>query len=277
MRDDGIKVDLGAVEETLVLPLWARAKDAEGKDPVVNDIYAREIVAKIDYDFDRIDSRYMDNHQLVWSIRAYNFECCVRDFLECHGDAMIINVGAGLETTFKRVDNGSVLWVNVELPDVAALRQQLIPDSEREITIAKSVLDFSWMTDLEGLTEGRALLVTAAGVLCYFEPGEVRALLQKLAATYPSAHMIFDAMSRFTIWFSNRAIIKKSGMDSSARLKWHLKKASRLKKWVDAIQIIEEYPMFSRVPIKEGWSKKLVRDVGIAGRLRLYNMVHVQL
>ncbi len=35
--------------------------------------------------------------------------------------------------------------------------------------------------------------------------------------------------------------------------------------------------MFSRVPIKEDWSKKLIRDIKIADRLRLYNMVHVQL
>jgi len=277
MGDPDIKIDLGAVEETLVIPLWARAKDAEKRDPILNDIYAREIVAKIDYDFDKIETRYMENHQLVWSIRAYNFDRCVREFLESRANPVVVNIGAGLDTTFRRVDNGSVLWVNIELPDVAALRQRLIPDSERERTIAKSVFDFSWINDIVPQKESRALLIMAAGVLCYFETADVKALFQKLAGAYPSAHMIFDAMSRFTVWFSNRAIIKKSGMDSSARLRWHLKKASHLKKWVDTIQIIEEYPMFSRTPIKEGWSKKMVRDIRIAGRLRLYNMVHIQL
>jgi hypothetical protein len=66
-------------------------------------------------------------------------------------------------------------------------------------------------------------------------------------------------------------------MNSSARLKWHLKRASSLKRWVDTIKIIEEYPMFSRAPVKDDWSKKLIRNVRIAGRLRLYNMVHVLL
>lgn len=189
---------------------------------------------------------------------------------------MVINIGAGLDTTFKRVDNGSVLWINIELPDVAALRQELITDSEREKTIAKSLFDFTWMDDVAPQINGRSMLFMAAGVLCYFEPDEVETLFRKLADAYPSAHVLFDAMSRFTVWFSNRAIIKKSGMDSSARLKWHLKRASSLRRWVDTIKIIEEYPMFSRVPIKEDWSKKLVRDIKIAGRLRLYNMVHVQ-
>lgn len=223
MNDQDLKIDLGAVAETLVIPLWARAKDAEKKDPILNDTYAKDIVAKIDYDFSKIETKYMENHQLVWTIRAYNFENCVREFIKNKNNAMVINIGAGLDTTFKRVDNGSVLWINVELPDVAALRQKLI-----------------------------------------------------LADAYPSAHVLFDAMSRFTVWLSNRAILKKSGMDSSARLKWHLKRASGLRRWVDTIKIIEEYPMFSRVPIKQEWSKKLIWDIKIAGRLRLYNMVLIQ-
>jgi hypothetical protein len=47
--------------------------------------------------------------------------------------------------------------------------------------------------------------------------------------------------------------------------------------WVHTIEIIEEYPMFSRMLIKDSWSKKLIRDIKIAGRLHLYNMVHVLL
>jgi O-methyltransferase involved in polyketide biosynthesis len=276
MNDQDLKIDLEAVAETLVIPLWARAKDAAKKNPILNDTYAKDIVAKIDYDFSKIETKYMENHQLVWTIRAYNFENCVREFLKNKNNAMVINIGAGLDTTFKRVDNGSVLWINIELPDVAALRQKLIPDSEREKTIAKSLFDFTWMDDVAPQINGRSMLFMAAGVLCYFEPDEVETLFRKLADAYPSAHVLFDAMSRFTVWFSNRAIIKKSGMDSSARLKWHLKRASSLRRWVDTIKIIEEYPMFSRVPIKEDWSKKLVRDIKIAGRLRLYNMVHIQ-
>jgi O-methyltransferase involved in polyketide biosynthesis len=277
MNKQDLKIDLGAVEETLVIPLWARAKDAEKNDPIINDTYAKDIVARIGYDFAKIETRYLENHQLVWTIRAYNFDNCVRQFLKNKNSPTVINIGAGLDTTFKRVDNGNVLWINIELPDVAALRQKLIPDSEREITIPKSVFDFTWLDDIAQKIKDRSLLFMAAGVLCYFEPDEVEILFRKLAAVYPSAHVLFDAMSWFTVWFSNRAIIKKSGMDSSARLKWHLKRASHLKKWVDTIRIIEEYPMFSKVPIKQEWSKKLVRDIKIAGRLRLYNMVHIQL
>jgi O-methyltransferase involved in polyketide biosynthesis len=75
-------IELGAVQETLVLPLWARAKDAEKEDPILNDTYARDIVAKIDYDFAKIESEQTESHQLVWPVRAYNFDSSIREFLK---------------------------------------------------------------------------------------------------------------------------------------------------------------------------------------------------
>jgi O-methyltransferase involved in polyketide biosynthesis len=276
MKNQDIKCDLSGVEETLVFPLWARARDAEREDPVLGDSHARDIVSGINYDFSKIETRYMQNHQLVWVIRAFNFDAGVREFLAINSRAVVVNIGAGLDTTFQRVDNKRVLWVNLDLPDVAELRQRLIPDLERETTIAKSVFDFTWMDDIARHTEGRPILFMAAGVLCYFEASEVEALFRMLAAAYPSAQLIFDAMTRFTVWVANRAVLKGTGMNSSALAKWHIKKASHLKKWVDTLKVIEEYPMFSRVPFKANWSRKLIRDIKIAGRLRIYNMVHVK-
>lgn len=267
---------MGAVQETLIIPLWARAKEAEKSHPILCDSYAKDIIKRIDYDSSKFETKYMENHQLAWSIRAYQFDKYIRKFLKQHKNALIINIGAGLDTTFQRVDNGSILWINIDLPDVAELRQKLIPDSERQITIAKSVFDFTWIDLILPKTKGRSILFMAAGVLCYFEPSEVKILFCKLADSFPSAHMLFDALSRFTVWVSNRSVLRKSRMDSSALMKWHMKKAPSLKKWVSTIKIIEEHSMFSSIPIKKDWSKKLKRDIKIAGRLRLYYMIHLR-
>ena len=276
MKDKDLKIDLGAVQETLVIPLWARALDAKENDPILGDTYARDIVARIDYDFSKIATKHMENHKLVFPIRAYSFDRIIGEFLEQNNRAVVVNIGAGLDTTFQRVDNGHVLWINIELPDVAALRKKLIPDTERELTIAKSVFDFSWGDSIARKIEGRSIMFMAAGVLCYFEARDVEILFHNLSNVYPSAHFSFDAMSWLTMWGTNRDLMKKSGIDSSAFLKWHMKRASRLRKWVSTIKIVEEYPMLSRIPIKKDWSKKVVRGMKIAGRLRLYNMVHIQ-
>jgi O-methyltransferase involved in polyketide biosynthesis len=277
MNNQDIRISLGAVQETLMLPLWARARETEKDNPVVCDTYAKNIVEKIDYDFSRIEESPAADHQGVWAIRAYNFDNIIEAFLENNSRAVVVNIGAGLDTTFQRVDDGTVLWINIDLPDVVALRQELIPDSEREMTIAKSVLDFTWIDDISQWTGGRSILFMAAGVLCYFEAREVEILFRKLADTYPSSRVIFDSMSWFVAWGTNRQIMKKGGFDSSILIKWHLKRASGLRKWVDTIKVIEEYPMLSKVPIKNDFSKKEILKLKIVGLFRLYNMIHVQL
>ncbi len=249
----------------------------EKDNPILYDPYARDIIARIDYDFSRIEEGQAGEHQLVWPIRAYNFDCIIQKFLVQNSNAVVINIGAGLDTTFQRVDNGSLIWINIDLSDVVILRQKLIPDSERETTIAKSVFDYTWMDDVAQQTKSRSVMFMAAGVLCYFETQEVENLFRKLSNVYPSAHFIFDAMSWFTVWGGNRAILKESGMKSTAIMKWHLKRASRLKKWVNTIKVIEEYPILSRVPDKNDLSKRVMWGLRIAGLFRLYNMVHVQL
>jgi hypothetical protein len=46
---------------------------------------------------------------------------------------------------------------------------------------------------------------------------------------------------------------------------------------VKTLVIVEEYPMFSRLPKKIDWGKKLLWDMKIADFLGLHNMVHVRL
>jgi O-methyltransferase involved in polyketide biosynthesis len=275
MNNQATKIDLGAVQETLMLPLWARARETEKNNPIVCDPYAKNIVERIDYDFSQIEEGPAADHQGVWAIRAYNFDNIVKEFLANNNKAVVVNIGAGLDTSFQRIDDGSALWINIDLPDVVALRQKVIPDSEREMTIAKSVFDFTWIDDMSRWMNGRAILFTAAGVLCYFERHEVETLFRKLAETFPSSHVIFDSMSRFVAWGTNRKILKNSRMD--ALIKWHLKRASDLRTWVDTLKVIEEYPMLSKVPVRNDFSKMEVLQIKIVGLFRFYNMIHVQL
>ena len=280
MDNQDIEIDLGKVQETLLLPLWARAREAEKDNPIVYDIYAKNIIEKIDYDFSQIEDSHMADHQGVWAIRANNFDNIAKAFLAKNESAVVVNFGAGLETTFQRVDNGTVLWVNIDLPDVVALRQKLIPDSERETTIAKSIFDFTWIDDISRLTKGSPIMFMAAGVLCYFESREIKFLFRKLAETYPLSHVVFDSMSWLPAWGSNREIkksMKNSEMDASPLIKWHLKRASGLRKWVDTVKIIEEYPLLSRVPARNDFNRKERLQIKIVSRFRFYNMMHVQL
>jgi O-methyltransferase involved in polyketide biosynthesis len=277
MKDEKIKIELGPVQKTLFVPLLSRAKELEKEYPLIIDSFAKEIVAKIDYDFSMIESEMEKNHQIVWIIRSFNFDNCVKDFLLSNTNALIVNIGAGLDTTFHRVDNGNIYWINLDLPDVINLRQRLIPDSEREISIAKSILDFTWINSLNKFAKDRPVLFLSAGVFCYFTENEIKTIFKEISNAYPLCHLIFDAMSWLTVWGANRSIMKKSGIDSSSMLKWYLRKTSILKKWVDTIEIVDNYSMFSKLPKEIGLDKKVLRGMKIADFFGMYKMIHCKL
>jgi O-methyltransferase involved in polyketide biosynthesis len=260
-----------------MLPLLARAMEAAKESPILRDTFARDIVLRADYDFAKLRAVLKDElHQVSFAVRALNFDSEISGFLKRNGDGTVVNIGSGLDTTFRRVDNGRLRWVNLDLPDVIALRRQIIPDSERELTIAKSVFDFTWMDDMGDHSRDSPLLFMAAGVLCYFDPSGVRNLFRRLSGAYPSAHVVFDSFAWFTTVAWNIGV-KMGKAHVSAPMRWHLQKASHLKKWVASIEVIEEYPMFQKVEGRDDWASKTIRGMRVIDFLRLYKMMHVQL
>jgi O-methyltransferase involved in polyketide biosynthesis len=52
-----IAPDLGHVQETLLIPLYARARDATRRHPVLHDERAAALVDSLEYDFSRSEAR----------------------------------------------------------------------------------------------------------------------------------------------------------------------------------------------------------------------------
>lgn len=141
-----IKADFTHVQETLLLPLFGRAKLSKKDNPVLKDSKAIEIVENlIEYDFERLDRHLSPYGNVSWLVRAKMFDDTIRRFETEHQEATIVNFGAGLDTTFFRVDNGLIKWYDLDLPEVIEVRKRIIPESDRMKCIAKSLLDASWI------------------------------------------------------------------------------------------------------------------------------------
>ena len=105
----------------------------------------------------------------------------------------MINLGAGLDTTFYRIDNGSIRWYDLDLPSIIALRKQLLPETDRTHAIAKSLLDASWYDEVTHTKHG--VFAIAGGVLALLEEWQVRAFFSALADHLPGAELVFTAYS----------------------------------------------------------------------------------
>ncbi len=117
---------LEGVAETLLIPLFIRAKEACREDALLKDETAVELVKRIDFDFSRIKLQEHDVLGLV--LRVREFDRFARDFLAKHPDGVVVHIGCGFDTRFDRVDNGKVEWFDLDLPEVVRSPAQAYPN-----------------------------------------------------------------------------------------------------------------------------------------------------
>jgi O-methyltransferase involved in polyketide biosynthesis len=127
-------------------------------------------------------------------LRAKQFDDKIKVYITNHPRASVVNIGAGLDTTFYRVDNGIIHWYDLDLPAVIDVRKQLLPEPDRVMYIAKSLLDPSWCEDIKYTEDG--VFMVAGGVLPWFNKSEIEQFFSMLADNFPGSEIVFDAVSR---------------------------------------------------------------------------------
>ena len=185
-RVEQIGVDLSGVPETLLGNLGRRATAA--RTGALHDPLAIEVVDRLDHDFTDA-ARGARMH----AVRVATFDRAIRRFLVSHPAATVVALGEGLETQFWRVDNGEVRWLSVDLPQTIELRQRVLPDGPRQSSHRGSALDLAW---LDGLDPATPIVVTAQGLLPYFQRDQVHELIGGIAHGLPGAVLVFDVVPK---------------------------------------------------------------------------------
>jgi O-methyltransferase involved in polyketide biosynthesis len=107
----------------------------------------------------------------------------IADWLDLHPDGLVISLGEGLETQARRVDNGRMRWLSVDLPEPIRLREAFLPPTERFRHLAMSALDAEWMAMVD---PSRPLFIVVQGLFMYLEPDAVCGLLYLLIGRSPA-------------------------------------------------------------------------------------------
>jgi O-methyltransferase involved in polyketide biosynthesis len=276
-RSTKVKVSLGGVEEALMLSVWARVKENEKDRPYVVDAKASEIIRQIEYDFGRVRRFFSQRpfnkiNIVLYAIRDKYFDAAIEKFISAHPKATVVNIGAGLDMTFYRVDNGSIRWYDVDLPDVIDLRCRLVPETARSKCIAKSVLDFSWLEDIAPAKDG--LFLFAGNVLGYFDAGHLKRLFSAIATSYPGAEIIFDCPNMIGRWFGNQNL-KRAGM-KDAPVRWATSGGKEITKWGNYVEVVDEWPYFSRAPRDPSWTWDTVMLMRLSDWFKLMKVIHLR-
>ena len=194
------KIEKNTVQETLIIPLYARKVCSELYPNLYRDETAIRLISEIDYDFSDAEKSSRSLMQRFGSLevamRQNDLAFEIRDYLKNHPKAAVVNLGCGLDSTGRSCDNGSCKIYNLDFPDVIAVRNNLLPAGDREENIPCDLNDTEWFAKIDA--SGGAIFF-ASGVFYYFLTEQVRALVQAMADAFPGGVLVFDAANRTAV------------------------------------------------------------------------------
>lgn len=187
-------IQKGTVQETLLIPLYGRKRAMELYPGNFNDRDCQWIFEKVEISYEK--KGIMEKvGAIMAATRQYNMAEACRVYLKDHPRACVVNLGCGLDTTFRQADNGQARAYNLDFPDSIAIREELIGERERETNIACDLNDLSWFDKIDFHPED-GIIFFASGVFYYFKTQQVKTLFTAMAERFPGGKLVFDATNK---------------------------------------------------------------------------------
>jgi len=265
-----IKVELGPLQRTLFMPLWARAKETKKEIPLLIDTKAVEIIESIDYDFSSLNKNLEEINIISWISRCRKYDEIINRFIIENPNGTIVNIGCGMDTYYDRAINSSVQWYELDLPDVIELKRKFFDETDNRKFISESFLNTNWF-DL--VKPSDKTLFISAGVFCYFNESIIKDFLVSVANNFPSSELLFDVTSLHGVKAAN-SIIKKSGLDQSIYMKWALKNKKVILSWDSRFELIGVYHTFKQKNLNLNFRNSIIG--AISDYLNIQYILHLK-
>lgn len=231
-------IEKNTVQETLVIPVYARKMCSELYPRLFYDETAFRLIEQVDYDFSVLEKRSGSLMQrfgfLEAAMRQNDLAWEVRDYLREHPNAAVVNLGCGLDDTGRSCDNGTCKIYNLDFPDVIAVRDTLLPAGEREENIPCDLNDTAWFSKIDA--SGGAVFF-AAGVFYYFLAPQVKALVLAMAEAFPNGRIVFDAAGKKAVKLMLKTWIRQAKIQDVGAYFSVEDAKTELSAWSDSLRV----------------------------------------
>lgn len=257
-------IGLTPVEQTAFLTLYARALDSRWARPILGDTMADDVAGTIDYDFAGLGVQISVVCQTA--LRAKMLDDRVRAFCRDHPDAVVVDLGAGLDSGLYRVSPpATVDWYSVDLPGISELREQVLPTHPRSHIVAASLAGPDWT---DAIPSDRPTILIADGLFAFLTEPVIIDIVRRITEHFHSGELAFNDYGRIG-WVSRAAIkLFPQKMFKDVGSQWGypgFKDAHHPETWNTRLQLIEESslthaPEVDRFP---GWVRVATRLSGL--------------
>ncbi len=223
---------------TLLVPLYGRYAESLRDDGIIHDEYAIQAIEAIDYDYSVFEEDHPSN--LGVAIRTEILDELAQDFIQRHPNGTIVNLGAGLDARFYRLDNGTIHWIDLDLPESMDIRRKFLNESPpRHRFLTKSVLDMTWLDEVQ---YAPALFV-AEGLFIYFDEADVKMVLTALAESFPQSEMLLEAIGQS---MAQKTQDYQAVASTQAKFKWGIRHTEMIANWHPKIHYLKDISVFDR-------------------------------
>ena len=220
LAEEPLGQTLDAVPSTLLIPLAARAfGDAMFPAKAVHDVYAAQALRSLDTDV----SRFLDDRISVYGVLSRTRIFCdlARHFFSRFPNALGVNLGCGLSHYFQWLDQHTNHWLDADLPQVMALRKQLLPAGGKRLRYAEvDISQPGWWARLKlpRQRDGVPVLLICEGVLMYLEPAQVQSVLREFGENAPvGSELLCDTLCWMAV---GCAALHPSVRHTQAQFRW---------------------------------------------------------
>ncbi|WP_318412345.1 class I SAM-dependent methyltransferase [Photobacterium leiognathi] len=176
------KVDRYVIPSDLLQPLWYRSRESLADDGLIYDPVAAAACRQC-YLVPDCVNQDVPQRQLLHATLTLQCDHQVRDFLTRHPQGLIVNVGAGLDTRFYRLDNGRCRWFELDTDENLLWREKLFHRSDRYTLKTGSVLELDWLKRLPKMTHTSMMLLCDQALLSC-DSQQLATFLQKIGCSF---------------------------------------------------------------------------------------------
>lgn len=248
------KLMLSDVANTGLLTAFCHATESRSRKPLLEDPQAEAIADRLAPTL--ADSpnkllrglargRIRDSLVVHLAIRARKYDQYARGFVQRHPGGCVVNLGCGLDTRFRRIDDGRLHLYDLDLPEVIALKRKLVEETDRYHLIGQSVLDPRWMDRLTA-EQTDPFLFLAEGLLMYLPADGVRALILELVSRFPGSELVFETVNSVWLkpslkWIINAKMQRELGLGRGTEYRFGIRDGHEPEEWSPGIRLLEEW------------------------------------
>lgn len=179
------------VNKTLYIPLYGKAYVSR-KGIILNDKKAEEIWSAEGFELKgKSKSKWLAYYM---GMRSAVFDKWLLDEMKKDSEAVVLHIGCGMDSRVLRVGTDGHQWYDIDFQTVIEERKKYFVEDEFYHMIEADVRQQNW---LESVPKAKHAIIVMEGVSMYFEPQELRKVLEQISAHFETVNLLMDCYTTF--------------------------------------------------------------------------------